>query len=109
MTTKKTVEAEAPAMNALPAEYFSLMMTPVRALNWQLDQMESLSTAWMQQAHSMRHDGLRVLEAMVAQGQSQVEDAMKNSAAMAKSVPGWDAFTMEGLRRRVDEVSAAKA
>lgn len=105
-TTKKSEAPEAASMNHLPAEYFSLMMTPVRAWNWQADQMESLGTAWMQQARTMRHDGLKVLEAMVAQSQGQMEEAMKNSATMAKSVPGWDAFTMEGLRRRVEEASA---
>lgn len=107
--TKKAPEAaEAPAMN-LPAEYFSLMMTPVRAWNWQADQMEALGTAWVQQARTMRHDGLKVLEAMVAQSQGQMEEAVKRSQEMAKSVPGWDAFTMEGLRRRVEEAQAAKA
>ena len=106
MTTATKKTAETTEMNGLPNEYFSLMMTPVRAWNWQADQVEALGTAWMQQARTMRHDGLKVLEAMVAQSQSQMDEAMKSGQAMAKSVPGWDAFTMEGLRRRVEEASA---
>jgi BMFP domain-containing protein YqiC len=81
-------------------------MSGYKALNWNQDQLEKLGTTWMSQAHTMRHDGEKVLEVMVGQAKSSADELQANAKSMLGSVPGWDVLTQADLRRQVAELSA---
>jgi polyhydroxyalkanoate synthesis regulator phasin len=105
-----------PTVNVLDA-----WMSGYKALNWNQDQVEKLSTTWIDQAHTMRHDGEKVLEVMVNQAKHNVEEMQQVAKTMLEAVPGemqqvaktmleavpgWDVLTQADLRRQVAELNA---
>lgn len=81
-------------------------MNGCKAMNWNQDQLEKLTTTWLDQAHTMRHDGEKVLEVMVGQAKANADEMQKAAKAMLESVPGWDVLTQADLRRQVSELNA---
>ena len=108
-----TATAEKPPVTT---EMFEAWMASWKAMNWTQDQMEKLAGSWMEQAHTMRHDGEKVLEVLVSQAKTNTEEMQQLAEHGVKSalqfVPGWDVLTQADLRRqvadlqkRVDELS----
>lgn len=81
-------------------------MSGYKALNWNQDQLEKLTTTWLGQAHTMRHDGEKVLEVMVGQAKTQADELQKAAKSMLEAVPGWDVLTQADLRRQVADLAA---
>ena len=90
-----------PTVNVLEA-----WMSGYKALNWNQDQIEKLSTTWIDQAHTMRHDGEKVIEVMVNQAKHNAEEMQQVAKTMLEAVPGWDVLTQADLRRQVADLNA---
>ena len=81
-------------------------LASAKALNWNQDQLEKLTSTWLGQVHTMRHDGEKVLEVMVGQARTQTDELQQAAKSMLGSVPGWDVLTQADLRKQVNELSA---
>ena len=92
-------------MSNATALMFDTWMSGAKALNWNQDQVEKLTTTWLGQVHTMRHDGEKVLEVMVGQAKNHTEQLQTAAKQMLESVPGWDVLTQQDLRKQVDELN----
>lgn len=85
-------------------------MAGYKTMTWNQDQLETLGASWLEQARSMRNDGQKVLEVMVAQAKSSSEELARTNQALVKSalesVPAWDVLTQADLRRQVADLGA---
>lgn len=101
---------ETPNLPNLTGEMLDAFLANAKALNWSQDQLSTLASTWMKQAHTMRHDGEKVLEVLVSQAKSHTEEmtrlAEQTMASATQSVPGWDLLTFGDLRRQVADLSA---
>lgn len=101
---------ETPTLPNLTAEFLDACLSSAKALNWSQDQLETLTSTWMKQAHTMRHDGEKVFEVLIAQAKTHSEDmarlAEQSMANATQNVPGWDMLTFGDLRRQVADLSA---
>ena len=86
------------------ANVFDAWMAGYKALNWNQDQIEKLSSTWLGQAHTMRHDGEKVLEVIVSQAKQNTDEMQKVAKSMLEAVPGWDVLTQADLRRQVNDM-----
>lgn len=96
--------------HSVTAELMDAWLASYKTATWTQDQLEQLAGSWMNQARSMRNDGQKVFEVLVTQAKQNADEmtrtaegAMQN--AMAR-VPGWDAVTMNDLRRQVADLNA---
>lgn len=96
-----TAEKNAP----LASEMLDVWMSTTKTLNWSQDQMQTLTHSWMEQTKTMRHDGEKVLEVMVSQAKSNVEEMSRNMQSALNAVPAWDALTMGDMRRQMNELA----
>lgn len=101
---------ETPTIPQFANEIFDACLSSAKAMNWSQDQFETLASTWMKQAHTMRHDGEKVLEVLVSQAKSHSEEMMRLADQSFKSatqhVPGWDLLTQSDLRRQVEDLAA---
>ena len=101
---------ETPTLPAFTGELLDACLASAKALNWSHDQLEALASTWMEQAHTMRHDGEKVFEALISQAKTQAEEmatlAEEGMASATQLVPGWDLLTGGDLRRQIAELSA---
>ncbi|MDB5099282.1 MAG: hypothetical protein JWM80_3703 [Cyanobacteria bacterium RYN_339] len=85
-------------------------MAGYKTMTWNQDQMETLGASWLEQARSMRNDGQKVLEVMVAQAKNSTDELARTNQALVKnaleSVPAWDVLTQADLRRQVADLGA---
>jgi polyhydroxyalkanoate synthesis regulator phasin len=104
-TFNTTTERHAPA-----SELWNIWLTSAKTMTWTQDQMEVLTTSWMEQAKTMRHDGQKVLEVLVTQAKSNADEAHRMTESALKSamtaVPGWDLLTMGDMRRQIEDLNA---
>lgn len=95
---------------AAASELWNIWLTSAKTMNWSQDQMEVLTSSWMEQTKTMRHDGQKVLEVLVTQAKTNTDEAARMAETMVKStlnaVPGWDMLTLGDLRRQVEDLSA---
>ncbi len=101
---------ETPSLPNLTVEFLDACLSNAKALNWSQDQLEALTSTWMKQAHTMRHDGEKVLEVLISQAKTHSEEmvrlAEQGMASATQHVPGWDLLTLGDLRRQVADLSA---
>ena len=92
------------------SELWNVWLSSAKTMNWSADQMEILTSSWIEQTKTMRHDGQKVLEVMVTQAKSNCDEAQRMTESMVKgamqAVPGWDYLTMGDLRRQVEDLAA---
>lgn len=111
------MNATAPKTASITAEMMDAWLASVKSVAWSQDQMMTLSHSWLEQSRTMRNDGEKVLEVIVTQAKTNVEEMNRLATESVKSalehVPGWDVMTQQDLRRqvaelktRVDELSA---
>ena len=107
-----TAERVAPQSSKIAGEMIDAWMSSYKTLNWSQDQMQTLASSWMDQTRTMRHDGEKVLEVLVSQAKTNVEEMARLSEATLQSVPAWDMITgselrkqVEALEKRVDELA----
>lgn len=102
---------------AIASELMDAWLASVKSVVWSQDQVLNLTGSWVEQSRTMRNDGEKVLEVIVTQAKSNVEEMNRLATESAKSaldyVPGWDILTQADLRRqvadlktRVDELAA---
>lgn len=105
-----TATAETRTSSSMTAELMDAWLASYKTAAWTQDQLEQLAGSWMNQARSMRNDGQKVFEVLVTQAKQNADEMTRTaegamSQAMAR-VPGWDAVTMNDLRRQVADLSA---
>ena len=96
--------------HTMTAELMDAWLASYKTAAWTQDQLETLAGSWMNQARSMRNDGQKVFEVLVTQAKQNADEMTRTAEgamhqAMAQ-VPGWDAVTMNGLRRQVADLNA---
>lgn len=105
---------------SMMSDMMDAWMSAYKSAVWSQEQLEQLSSGWMSQARTMRHDGQKVMEVLFSQAKHNADEMARIAeASMHRSmaaVPGWDMATSADLRRqvaelsqRVEELSAAKA
>lgn len=101
---------ESPTLPNVTGEILDAFMSSAKALNWSQDQLSTLAETWMKQAHTMRHDGEKVLEVLVSQAKVHADEmarlAEQGLASATQAVPGWDWLTLADLRRQVEALSS---
>ena len=102
--------ATAENRHSMTAELMDAWLASYKTAAWTQDQLEQLAGSWMNQARSMRNDGQKVFEVLVTQAKQNADEMTRTAEgamnqAMAR-VPGWDAVTMNDLRRQVADLNA---
>lgn len=102
-----TTTTERPATHDLPTEIYEMWRSSMETLNWSQDQADTMIRATLDQARTLRHDGIKVLDQLALQAKDNTQEMMtmveNNWKSAMEQVPGWDAMTGEGMRKQFDE------